>query len=119
MSIARYVISVTVAGTAGSAAGSSTYSLPINGCLKSVYIDYTSQPSTTDVTITSSNPTQTLLTKSNANTDALFSPRVQCCDTSGTAITGWYDEMVICGYVTVTVAQGDPGSVEVILLVES
>lgn len=117
--ISRYVIRVTVAGTAGSATGTTTYEQPINGCLVSVHIDYTSQPSTADVTITSTNPTQTLLTKSNANTDAWFSPRVQACDTSGAAITGWYEEMVICGYVNVAVAQGDAGTVDVTLLVES
>ena len=117
MGIRTYKISVTVTGSAGSATGSGTSIYPINGELCGVYIDYTSQPATTDVTITSTNPTQSLLTISNANTDAWFYPRAVAHGITGSALT-WYDEIPIDAYVNVAVAQGDPGSVDVYLLVD-
>lgn len=117
--IARHAISVTVAGSAGSATGSGTSTQPINGRLLAVYIDYTSQPVTADVTITSTVPTQTLLTRSNSGTDGWFYPRALLQDTAAANLTAVYDAMPICGYVNVAVAQGDAGSVDVILMVEN
>jgi hypothetical protein len=61
---------------------------------------------------------QYTVTVTNANTDAWFYPRVQADTDTGSAITGWYDEPPVCGYVTVSVAQSDAGSVVATLLVE-
>jgi hypothetical protein len=116
--IHSYKISVATAGAAGSAVGSGTSTRPVNGRLLAVYIDYTSQPATTDVTITSTLPTQTLLTVTDANTDAWFYPRVLLDSTVGADLTAIYDAFPVDGYVSVAVAGGDAGSVDVTLLVE-
>lgn len=116
--IHSYKISVTVAGSAGSATGTGTSTRPVNGRLLAVYIGYTSQPATADVTITSTAPTQSLLTRSNSGTDGWFYPRALLQDTAAANLTAVYDAMPIDAYVSVSVAQGDAGSVDVTLLVE-
>jgi hypothetical protein len=116
--ISIFPISVTVAGSAGSATGSTTSERPLNGRVLAVHIDYTSQPATADVTIISTQPTQSILTISNANTDAWFYPRVEMDTLTGTAATGVYDAIPVAAYINVAVAGGDPGSVVVTLLVE-
>lgn len=117
MCMRTYKITVTIAGAAGSATGTATSIRPINGELYGIYLDYTSQPGTTDVTITSTNPTQTLLVRSNSGTDGWFYPRVTICDTAAGALL-FYEEAPIDAYVNVAVAQGDPGSLDVYLLVD-
>lgn len=116
--IHSYKISVTTTGSAGAATGSGSSTRPVNGRLLAVYIDYTSQPATADVTITSTDPTQTLLTRSNSGTDGWFYPRVLLQDTAAANLTAVYDAPPIDAYVSVSVAQGDAGSVDVTLLVE-
>lgn len=117
--IRTYKITVTTTGSAGSATGTGQTTRPVNGCLIAVHLDYTSLPATTDVTIaTATAPVQTLLTKTNANTDAWVYPRVLLQDTSGANLTALYDELSIDDYVTVSVAQADAGSLVVTLLVE-
>lgn len=118
MGIQTYKVSVAVAGAAGSATGSGTTSRPVNGRLRAVYINYTTQPATADVTITSTAPTQTLLTRSNSATNGWFYPRVLLQDTAAANLTAVYDALPIDAYVSVSVAQGDAGSVDVTLLVE-
>lgn len=116
-----HTILVPVLGSAGSATGSAKSRDTIMGCIKSVYIDYTSQPGTADVTIatTGSNyPARTLITRTNSGTDGWFDPRIQATDTSATAIA-WYDEIYLSDQVTASVAQGDAGAVTVYLIVES
>lgn len=117
MGMRTYKITVAVAGTAGSATGSQDSSKPINGELYGIYLDYTSQPVTTDVTITTTNPTQTLLVRSNSGTDGWFYPRATICDASAGALL-FYEEFPLDAYINVAVAQGDPGSVDVYLLVD-
>ena len=114
----QHTVTVTVTGTAGSATGSGTTTVPVYGTLYAVHLDYTDQAATCDVTVTAGSPAQTLLTVTNANTDAWFYPRVQADTDTGSAITGWYDEAPVCGYVTVSVAQSDAGSVVATLLVD-
>lgn len=116
-----HTIAITTTGSAGAATGSAKTRDTVMGCIKSVYIDYTSQPGTADVTIatTGSNyPARTIFTRTNSGTDGWFDPRIQATDTAGTAIT-WYDEIYLSDQVTASVAQGDAGSVTVYLLVES
>lgn len=115
--IRTYKITATVTGSNGAATGSGRSTRPVNGMLAAVYLDYTSQPNTCDVTVAMEGPTQTLLAKTNANTDAWFYPRVLLDDTAGADLTV-YEEMPIDGYVTIDVAQGNAGSMDVYLLVE-
>jgi hypothetical protein len=116
--IQQYRVVVTVAGAAGSASGSAVSDYPLYGKVVAVHVDYTDQPNTADVTITAGVPAQTLLTVTNANTDGWFYPRVQTDTDAGAAISGGYDLAGIAGYVTVSVAQGDAGSVACTLLIE-
>lgn len=112
-------IAVTVAGANGSATGSTTTTYPLNGRVLAVYVDYTSQPATADVTVSAGSPSQPILTVTNANTDAWFYPRVQIGTTAGAAISAQYDAAPVDGYVTVSVAQGNAGSVVVTILLEA
>jgi hypothetical protein len=113
----QYQIPVTVTGSAGAATGTGVSTTPINGILTAVHIDYTSQPATADVTIAAGSPAQTVLAKADSGTDGWYYPQVQICGTDGAAISGQYIPPQLCGYVTVSVAQGDAGSVLVTLLV--
>ncbi|MDX2078562.1 MAG: hypothetical protein SFZ02_19175 [bacterium] len=99
-------IKVTTAGSAGSAVGSASSSA-LNGKLLAVHVDYTSQPATTDVTITANSPSMPILTLTNANTDAWKYPRQLMDGITGSALTGVYEPLPIYGAVTVAVAQGD------------
>jgi hypothetical protein len=111
---------VDVAGSAGSATGSTTSIDGINGRVLAVHVDYTSQPATTDVTLTSSSPPQTILTLTNTNSDALIYSRRLLQGTDGTNLTAVYDAFIVAGKLTASVAQGDPvvGGVVVTVYVE-
>lgn len=110
-------VSVTVAGSAGSATGTASTQI-LNGKLLAVHVDYVSQPATTDVTITANSPSMSVLTLTNANTDVWKYPRQLLDGVTGSALTGVYEPLPIFGAVSVSVAQGDPGSVVVTLVLE-
>lgn len=111
-------LTATVTGTAGSATGSALTTRPIFGRVRAVYVDYVTQPATCDVTISSTGPTQTILTLTNANTDGWFYPRRVVDTTAGAAAAGVYETFAVAGPLSVSVAQGDAGSVDVTILVE-
>lgn len=100
-------LKVTTVGSAGSAAGSATTDTRVNGRILAVHVDYTSQPATTDVTLASTLPTQTILTLTDSNTDALDYPRKLVQGATGADLTAIYDNFIVAGYLTATVAQGD------------
>jgi hypothetical protein len=98
-------IKVTTTGSAGSAI-SSGETVPIQGFLLDVYIDYhASAPNTTDVTI--SDPVfGNLLMVSNNATDGKYAPREPNCDAAGAA-NGLYDLIPINSKLTIAVAQAN------------
>lgn len=107
--IRKTTINVTTTGSAGSASGSSSATVGV-GELVALHVDYTSQPATTDVTITSpSSPsTRTLLTVSNNATDGYYFPSDLLDDSTGADITGAAKPAFVqAGVLTVAVAQGD------------
>ncbi len=115
--IRKETVTVTVAGTAGSAAGSGKTARPVEGRVLAVHLDYTSQPATTDVTLATQNaPALTVLTVSNANADAWFFPRQLMDGTNGADLTGIYEPLAVSDHLVVNVAQGDPGSVVATIL---
>lgn len=133
MGIYSYHLSFAITGVDGSAASptltsssANTTTRPLSGRVKSIYVKYNTQPNTTDLvvkTFGANAPSQTLLTLSNKNTDGLFYVLTAASDTSGVAVT--YDgthpilvEPVIDDYVSVTVAQGNAGTIEVWIMVE-
>lgn len=121
--IETQVVTVTVAGSAGSASGNALTPRPVNGKLVAVYIDYVTQPATCDVTISTPNaPIKTLLTVTDGNTDGWFYPRYVVHSEAAVALTGTAggDRTMhpVDDYIKVAVAQGDPGSVVAYLLYE-
>lgn len=115
--IYTYRGTITVAGSAGSATGSTSIG-PINGLLHAVFVDYTSQPATADLTLAMTGPAQTLLTIANNGTDRWAYPRALMQGVDGANLTGVYDRLAVDGTVTASIAQGDAGSVDVYLLVD-
>lgn len=116
--ISTYALNITTVGSAGAATGSATTARPVNGRLIAVYVDYTSQPATTDITLSVTHKAiasstlelsyaKTLLTLTNANTDGWFYPRQLLDDTAGADLTAIYDSLPVDGYLSVLVAQGD------------
>jgi hypothetical protein len=98
-------VTITTAGSAGSAVGSGT-TIPINGFLLDVYLDYhASCPATADVTI--ADPVfGNIVVKSNNATDAWLAPRKSTVDATAAA-TGLYDLIPLNGALTISVAQAD------------
>ncbi len=103
--IAYEQVTIDTAGGAGAAAGSGT-TIPIQGFLLDVYLNYNAAaPATTDVTI--SDPVfGNILVKSNNNTDIWLAPRKDTVDPSAAA-TGLYDLIPINSALTIAIAQAD------------
>jgi len=103
--IAIQQVAITTTGSAGSATGSGA-TIPIQGFLLDVFIDYhASAPATTDVTISDST-FGNVLVKSNNATDIWLAPRKDTVD-SAAAFTGGYDLIPINSSLTIAVAQAD------------
>ena len=124
--IRQYTFSqLTAAGSAGSAVGTVTSTFPLMGHIEAIRLDYGGTAATTDVTVATAHaPTTTLLTASNGTTDAWYYPRVQICDTNGSALTldgimASVTPIPVCDQVRVTVAQANSGdTVDVVVLYE-
>jgi hypothetical protein len=103
--IAIETVKITTAGGAGAAVGSGT-TIPINGFLLDVFLDYdAAAPATTDVTISDA-VFKTIVTKSNNNTDIWLAPRKDTVDVDAAA-TGMYDLVSLNGPLTISVSQAD------------
>ncbi len=110
--IRKETVTVTVAGSAGSGSGSGKTARPVSGRVLAIYVGYTTQPATTDVTIaTQDTPTIAPLTLTNANTSGWFYPRQLMDGLTGADLTGIYEPIPVADHLVVTVAQGDPGAV--------
>lgn len=103
--IAYLTVPITTTGADGAATGE-VETIPIQGFLLDIYINYdAAAPATTDLTIT--DPTfGAILTKSNSNTDAWTAPRKDTVDLSAAA-TGNYDLIPLNSALTLSVAQAD------------
>ena len=98
-------VPITTTGSAGSATGSGI-TIPINGFLLDVYLDYhASCPATADVTITEAIFGNILVVSNNA-TDGWYAPRKATCDPAAAA-TGLYDLIPLSGPLTASVAQAN------------
>lgn len=103
--IASCKVVVSTTGGDGVAAGS-TVTIPIQGFLLDVFLDYhASCPATADVTI--SDPVfGNLVVTSNNATDVWLAPRKQTCDQAA-ADTGAFDFIPLNGPLTIAVAQAN------------
>lgn len=102
-------MAITTTGSAGSATGSGSLSLPA-GDIDWVYIDYhASAPATTDVTLAYADtpPGGNILVRSNSATDGLFFPRSGAHTAAAAAITDSHVPFPAGEPVTVSVAQAD------------
>ena len=107
MTVRVMKVAVTTAGTAGTATGN-TDSDVINGEILGIFLRYTTQPATTDVTIKATSPADyNILVVTNANTDGRFAPRAKPVDNANVAITNAHAPFPVAGKVNVAVAQGD------------
>lgn len=115
--IRKETVTVTVAGSAGSATGSAKTVRAVEGRVVAVHLDYTTQPATTDVTLATANaPVLTVLTVGDANADGWFFPRQLMDGTNGADLTGVYEPLPVADNLTVSVAQGDPGTLAATIL---
>jgi hypothetical protein len=118
------IVTVTVAGSAGSAVGNADSRRPLNGRLIAVYLDYVTQAATADVTITTKKaPVKTLLTVTDSATDGWYYPRYVVHSEAAAALTGTSGgdrtEHPLDDYINVAVAQSDAGSVIAYFLYEA
>ena len=102
--ICQEVVKVTTTGADGSATGSGN-SGAMNGFLLDIYLDFNaSAPNTTDVTIAFAGRGGNVLAVSNANTDALYTPRAKPVDNANADITDAHDMFPLNGSLSVAVA---------------
>ena len=109
--ICTEVVTVTIAGSNGSATGSAT-SNAMHGFLLDIALDHvTNAAATTDVTIAHVAPAFTILTSTDSATDARFIPRDTVQTAAGaTSDPDGYDRVPLSGKVTVSLAQAYAGS---------
>lgn len=113
--IAIEKVSITTTGSAGAATGSGT-TIPINGFLLDVYLDYhASTPGTADVTISDAT-FGNIVVKSDNATDVWLAPRKQTCDQAA-ADSGSYDLIPLSGPLTVSIAQADALTAAVVVTI--
>jgi len=104
-------LTTDAAGDATWNAVSSTLKHPVNGRLLAIQIDYSATaPATTDITITSDSPSDTLLQLTNKNTDGIWYPRNQVCSNNEGALAvagdNLWDYFIVQGNINITIAQG-------------
>ena len=125
--IRTYVKTITTTGGAGTSSGSATISLTKPGYLKAIGIDYTAEPATTDVTLTTrigatAGFDSVVFSRQNSSTDLGLTRVVAAAvDGSATAVaaSAASPPPVIAGVLTIAVAQGDNnGTVKVVLVVD-
>lgn len=100
-----HTLTLTPAGSAGSATASATTEITVRGYLDVIKLDYTSQPETTDVTVVEASGLQrTFASVADANSDTTLYPAQQLADS-----TDQYERYFVDNVrLTVTLAQGDP-----------
>jgi len=101
----KFTLTTDAAGDA-----TETTSFAINGEVLAVQVEYAgTAPATTDLTLTSSAPSDTILSLANANTDNVFYPRNIVHDNTGVAAVGGdnlFTPFIVQGTLTCTIAQG-------------
>ena len=109
--ICTEVVTVTIAGSDGSATGSATSNAMVGFLLDIDLNHVTNAAATTDVTVAHVSPAFTILTKSDSAADARFVP-VDTLQTTAAATTDpdGYERIPLSGPVTVSVAQANAGS---------
>jgi hypothetical protein len=123
MAVRKEKVTVTLAGSAGSASGNVDTPVVLSGKVLAVHIDVGSQPNTLDVTVKATDPELTILTDSDISASDWYYPRAEAQDTAGTALEFGTDlpipvEIPVDGYINIAGAQGDAGTFVVSLLID-
>lgn len=110
-------IVVPTTGGAGVSAGNNTTDAAVEGTLRAIFVDFTSMPATTDITITEvGGMGRTLLTITNQNADKVYYPLVLAQGITGADLTAIYAAYHLPGVkLKATVAQGDDAAAGVIV----
>lgn len=104
-------VTLTGTGTEGAVSASDTTDGPIRGHVYALHVDYSSSiTTTTDLTVTLSSPSLTVLQLTNNYTDTWYYPVVQQTDSAGSG-TPTYDRVPVSGYVTVAAGQTISGTI--------
>jgi len=113
-------ISLTTAGSNGSATGSAITTIPISGEIEGVYVKIPSSPGANNVvtirTSGSQAPALTILTLTHLTTSAWYWPTIPWQDAAGAAVTydgthGIMDEPPVDDFLEMDVATADPSKV--------
>lgn len=97
---------VTATGAAGAAVGSQSSDGTIAGHIYAVHVDYAPSISdTTDLVLSLSSPSLTVMTLSNNITDGWYYPSAQQTGNTGSGVSGAYDRLPFVGRMTATVAE--------------
>lgn len=97
---------VTATGDAGSAEGSQSSDGTLSGHIYAIHLDYAPTLSdTTDLTLSLSSPSWTLLTLTDNVTDGWYYPSVQQTGNTGSVVSGAYDRAPFVGRMTAAIAQ--------------
>lgn len=105
---------VSITGAAGAGTGSATSTSPAWGYVRAVHVDYQAGISnTTDITLTTGSPSNTIMVKADSVTDAWYYPSVQFTGANGAAVSGAYGPFPVDGPVTVQAAESSTGTITV------
>jgi hypothetical protein len=107
----KQVLSVTPAGTTGSATGSDSVVLSRGYVLDGVYINYTSVTSDTVVRLQLVDPPVTMLVIETNATDGWYFPRKNYCTSTGASYSSWLSsiaEYPIMGTLVARVSTSTP-----------
>lgn len=105
--IQTIALPIATTGSAGSATGSASTET-LFGFLLDIYLDFhASAPTTTDTTVAFAERGGNLLVVTNSSTDALYTPRVNICDSAAAAVTGVYEPYPLNDALTISLAGCD------------
>lgn len=107
-------LTLTATGSPGAASGTVTGTERLWGYVKAVHVDYTAGISnTTDITLTTGSPANTIMVKADSLTDTWYYPSVQFSGATGAAVSGAYGRFPIDDYVIVQAAESSTGTITV------
>jgi hypothetical protein len=109
MSIVRkYQTTITTVGGAETSSGEATIQFLSPAEILKIFVDFTEEPATTDVTISDPDTGEVVLLKANASTDAVYYPRLLSTKAAEGA-AGTLEVPALCERLKVAVAQGNNG----------
>jgi len=98
-------------GTDGAVSASQASDEPVRGHIYAVHLDFSSSiTTTTDITLTQSSPSLTVLQLTDYYTDTWFYPATEYTNAAGTGLSA-YDRLLASGTLTATVGETISGTI--------